>query len=176
MAPVRSVFALLFLIVCVLLAAGCISQPSAEHPLNTTSTAITNALASTTTMPITEVPTECPVPANGTYWIMIDPIGNVTLGNPVSIEGTTNIPVGYILKVFIFPHSSPHSKWIFKGINGDVTIMRGINCSNVFSSHFDTSAMKAPHLVLVEVYSDDPSLQGYNFTANRSQFYVLTAS
>ena len=60
-------------------------------------------------VPVTPVPVAspvaAPVPANGTYYISIDPIGNKVVGDRFSITGTTNLPPDADILVEVYSSS-----------------------------------------------------------------------
>jgi hypothetical protein len=99
MTPSRITLAPMFLIPCVLLAAGCISQPAAENQMGNMS------LNVTTSIPIvTAAQTQCPIPKNMTPWIKIDPIsfhGHHYIGDVFEITGMTSVEVNDTLLVYI---------------------------------------------------------------------------
>ncbi len=85
MTPLRSVLTLMLLVVCILLAVGCISQPAADTPHG-------NMPMNVTMFTATETPveTQCPVPVktNCSVWATMNPIGDRHPGDIFNITGT----------------------------------------------------------------------------------------
>jgi hypothetical protein len=101
MAPFRMMSALLLLLVCVLLAAGCIGQPAADNRSNNVSVNVTTFTSSAMT-----VQTQCPVPVktNSTIWLTINPIADHHLGDIFEVNGTIhpkNLTVENAVKIYI---------------------------------------------------------------------------
>jgi archaellin len=133
-------------LVAVVLAAGCVNQ---TQIVNQTSppTTISTTPPVTTTVSIMETVTVCPTPADGSYWIIINPISEVKKGNtPFTINGTTNLatsPSGNVrLKIVTYPTKlDPRRQWgehsvedygsVFTAI---ADIQKGDGCINTFSA------------------------------------------
>ena len=164
----------LILLGCLLSATGCVSESTVKNQLSNTTDVVTSIPIVMPITLVTPIPTECPVPGNGSYWINIDPISNVSVGNPVFINGTTNIPAGMDLNFEIskvqwraLPHYTPPH------VSGIVEIIRTDDCTNKFSFFSNTSDLGDLSLFEVYVWTEDTHLSGYNFPANRSEFYII---
>jgi hypothetical protein len=173
MTPFRVTLVLLLLVVCVLLAAGCIGQTAGEKQTNNAPVPATSIMRDLTTTLITPVPIICPTPEPGSYWIRINPMSNVSIGDPILVNGMTNIPSGMILNITIsqyqfraLPHYEPSS------VSGTVEIKKTGICTNSFSYHSNSTEYLGVHEIEVEVYSLDKSLNGNNYPANLSKFYI----
>ena len=165
---------LCIMIIGVLLAAGCLGQTSGNQATVTTITVTSAPMV--TTMTVAPVPAPCPPPANRSYWIRINPIVNVTYGNPVFISGLTNLPEGETLHVRISPYMPPHSRYAPPVIDREVIIRRSENCTNNFTYFTDVTNLNEDYngsRIDVEVYSLDFNLTGYNFPAHLSEFYLI---
>jgi hypothetical protein len=151
----RITLALVMVLVAVLLAAGCIG----DHTMNpgVRNTAVTNPPESPViaTEPVASVTTICPPLTNGSYWIRIDPVGQVRKGDAFRISGTTNIPAGKTLVLEVYDAAFyPHCKCCFDDLLiADVRILKGDNCGNTFSYSFD-SINYAPQEYLVTAAYD----------------------
>jgi hypothetical protein len=171
--PVCATVALMLVMVSVLLAAGCMNQTTTINQTYPPMTTFTNTPA-VTSVPVPTISAICPSPANGSYWIMITPIGNMTSGDLVLVNGSTNIPAGGLLNVWL-SHPS-RQKTAIPTMKGNVSMVKNGNCTNTFALIFDTPelnvGLKGTNMV-VEVYSSDVTLPGYNYPANRTEFHLF---
>jgi hypothetical protein len=175
MRPIHAAVALCIVLAGVLLVAGCMTKPAAENQMSNITVAVTSAPTIIATTHIMPIPTMCPLPANGSFWIKINPISNVSMGNPVFINGTTNIPAGIYLDFLIGqqeyrsppPHSEPPQ------VSGIVKIIKTESCANKFSFYSNTTVFVGPEL-FVSVWTKDKNFSGYNYPANSSVFYKIS--
>ncbi len=164
--------ALILLVAAMLLAAGCTSQTPAINQTYPATATFTN-IPAVTTAPVTTIPSICPAPADGSYWIMINPISNVTAGGRVLVNGSTNIPAGGLLNVTLF-HPA-RQKTTVPRMKGTVSIVKNGNCTNMFALIFDGSNYSNFTSFIsmeVEVYSTDETLPGYNYPGNLTKFLI----
>jgi hypothetical protein len=165
----------LILLGCLLSATGCVSESTVKNQLSNPTDMITSILTVMPTTLVTQIPTECPVPGNGSYWIKIDPINNVSIGNPVFVSGTTNIPAGVELDFEIhndqfraLPHSQPPY------ILGKVKIPISEGCINKFSFYSNTRALtRAGTYIMVLAWIDQRKFS--EFPSAASEFYIIGA-
>lgn len=159
----------LILLGCLLSATGCVSESTVKYQLSNTTDMITSIPTVMPTTLVTPIPTECPVPGNGSYWIKIDPINNVSIGNPVFVSGTTNIPAGMDLNFLIgeqeFRSSPPHSKP--REILGLVKINKTETCTNTFSIYSNTAVFVQP-ILFVDIWTTDKKFSGNDDSGNNS--------
>jgi len=163
----------LILLGCLLSATGCVSESTVKNQLSNPTDMITSILTVMPTTLVTQIPTECPVPGNGSYWIKIDPINNVSIGNPVFVSGTTNIPAGVELDFEIhndqfraLPHSQPPY------ILGKVKIPISEGCFNKFSFYSNTTALtRAGMYIVVLAWIDERKFS--KFPSAASEFYII---
>jgi hypothetical protein len=104
MTPSRVTLALVFVMVAVLLAAGCVGQAGDGK----NQTMITSpALQESPIYPIVTptVATSCIPEKNTTPWIRVNPISNHHVGDVFTISGTTNIDPGSVISIAIFQSS-----------------------------------------------------------------------
>ena len=136
--PLWQIFPMSVMIVCVLIAAGC-TAPSST-PAATTSSNVT------ATLPLALCP-----PA-GEPEITIDPIANHSLGDTISISGTTNLKPGELLNVWIIlanfdpcgkcpeiANDSVEPRCCSTGIERQVDVMPGMCGMNTWRLAIDTS-------------------------------------
>ena len=85
MNPERTIPALIFIMICFLIIAGCIFHPATENRTN-------NASVNGSTVPLvlTPVQTQCPVPVktNRSVWLTMNPITDHRLGDIFEVNGT----------------------------------------------------------------------------------------
>jgi len=82
-----------FMVVCILITTGCVSQNKTR---NTSGSIVTNPSVST------PVQTLCPpIPANATPYIIINPIGDHRIGDIFEINGTTNLGADKKIQIHI---------------------------------------------------------------------------
>ncbi len=171
--PPCTAVAPVLVMVAVLLAAGCQDHTTTISQTCPPTTTFTNTPAVTSTS-VTTIPTTCPPPANGSYWIIITPIGNVTSGNPVLVNGSTNIPAGGLLNILLF-HPS-RQKTAIPTMKGNVSIVKNGNCTNTFALIVNTPELNVGRNgtnMMAEVYSSDLTLPGYDYPGNRTEFYLF---
>jgi hypothetical protein len=90
-------------VILAVLVTGCISYQNAANGTNIDTISVTKIPILSTNQPSTILPIfqiPCHVANNKTPWIIINPIGDQTLGNVIKINGTTNIEGGE-LQIFI---------------------------------------------------------------------------
>lgn len=122
-----------------------------------------------------QTPTVCSTPENGSYWIDLDPIENVTWGDTFCVNGTTNIPVGEQLLVTITTNSfTPAGDTRENPTPKIVKITSGNQCDNLISSCFigsNNSIFDINKEYVIGVSSLDPnrtiySALKFNFVKN----------
>jgi hypothetical protein len=147
MTPLRHALAMLLLVICVLLAAGCISQPAAENPNTNASDNTTAPLHMTTQATIPPIQNSRESGNDETYWIKIDPIGDHVVGDKVLVTGITNLPIGDEIIVDIYPATfAPTEKERLKADGTEPTpikVMKGMTGNNTWVYRvFDTTHSK----------------------------------
>jgi len=149
-----------FLVAAVLLAAGCAGQPATIPPVNSTTVTVSPTPIVVTTAPVTTLRTACPPPANGSYWIAINPVDEVRKGDEIHFSGTTNFPAGETLEFAVYESSfHPHCKCCFdETYVSDVKIRKGDECGNVFSLWFDSSNFRSQEYIVTATYSENESV------------------
>jgi len=142
MTPTRVTLALMLVMVTVLLAAGCMGELATEKQMSNTTEPVTNTPAVVTITLITPVSTECSAPVNGSHWIKINPISEIHRGDQIFITGTTSLPKETPLELRVYPSFRLHQKCSTSNLfSRPIKINEGINCSNVFSTSFDTTGI-----------------------------------
>lgn len=157
------------ILVSMLIVTGCVDQTMIKDQTGNLTTTLTGA-----TIPVITTPTTCPELANGSYWITINPISNVSAGTPVFINGTTNIPEKDSLNIDIARYqfrALPH--YVPPNVSGVVIIKKNENCSNIFSYNLNTTDLGGAGKIAVDVYSLNINLPGYNSPENQTEFYIL---
>ena len=143
MNSIRVTLVLIIIIIGMLLATGCIGQPSSGNI--TANTTVTVSPLVLITQP---VQTHCPSSRNITPWIIINPIGNHVIGDVFEINGTTNLGIDEKILVYVAGRvlSAPYPgvAGTTYGTNGTARIWcgdSGINSWNfsVNSSRFNTN-------------------------------------
>ena len=148
----RAVLAGFFLLIIISFVAGCLSYPAVENTTATVPPAVTQTPAvEVQGSPVVPAPATCPSPTNASYWICIDPIGNVTLGDLLPIRGTTNLPVNDTVTVTISTTSlhpcakSQNPAWgenldrCYGGLQNRVTVKPGESGKNSWDLWVNTS-------------------------------------
>ena len=152
--------ALCIVMVAVLLAVGCMSQSVEKNSSENLYQNITATVPETspTQMPTTfiAVPTVCLVPLNGSYWLKIDPMKNVKRGDPIYVNGTTNIPVGKKLLVTIHEDNWAGPFSFYPIIQVWTKIIPTSNCINRFSQRFNSTDFVVNYNVTVLVETGEP--------------------
>jgi hypothetical protein len=158
-----------FCIVCVLTTAGCISQNS---PSNTTGSSVTN------TPVLTVVPTQCPpVSGNATPYIIINPIGNHTVGDVFEINGTTNLDVDAKIDVGIRERlSSRGDSDNPSGLHGRVTLQKNPCGPNFWSYSVNTSGWHYGYPAPLKYYASVGMAPGITPPYNQTQFFLYPVS
>jgi hypothetical protein len=177
MTRIYTIILIFLIVVCAIIITGCVSQTRNERSNITISLSkeVPSYPTVRTTALVTPTPKECPVPRNGSYWIAIDPISNVSMGNPVFINGSTNIPTGIVLNFDISKvqwRASPSSDML-SHVSGIINIKKTDNCTNQFSIFSNTTDLGGPNLFEVFVWTEATYLNGPNFPDNRSEFYII---
>lgn len=105
--------------------------------------------------------------SNGTNWMKIDPVGDIIVGNPIIITGTTNLPVGSKINVQIF---IAEDKCRQKTCDIDVNTFARVSSSvvqesgsgvNTFSMPIDTCGM-IPSDYFFQFFSQNSDLGVYS--------------
>jgi hypothetical protein len=141
--PLYAAVALVLVMAAVLLAAGCVNQTTTiKNQTVQTVTTITNG-PTIKIMPVTTILTKCPVSANESHWIIINPISNFTLGDVFKINGTTNLGESekihyYVYSAFIpTPPNVPEPNYYVT--NGDAQIVKNDCKEKVWSFTLDSN-------------------------------------
>lgn len=101
---------------------------------------------------------------NTTYWFVLEPISDIHMGENITINGTTNVPVGttisYLIDQATFPHCTKESCTHHDVLAGKVNVTTGQNnVNNVknFSIVADISAfVPDEYLVFLSSGNSDP--------------------
>jgi len=122
----------------------------------------TSATISSTTVPVPAaslipVRTICPAPDNSSFWITVSPIARIGRGEILRINGTTNIPAGNHLTVFVYPGSfHPHCRCCYDDqLTADVVVRDEGGCANTFSLWFDSSSFLPEEYVISAADPED---------------------
>jgi hypothetical protein len=165
---------ILLLVTAAVSAAGCTGQPAGEKQTADIPVPAIRVMKDPAPASVTTVPTICPVPAAGSYWIRINPVNNVSVGDPIVVKGTTNIPAGMVLNVTVshyqfraLPHYVPPS------VSATVVIQKTDTCINSFSGASNSSGYLGAGEAGAEVYSPDQTLNGHDYPANITMFFVV---
>jgi hypothetical protein len=176
--------ALVLVMVAMLLAAGCLNQTTG---INQTSPPATILRTTPVITPLTDttIAMVCPTPADGSYWILINPITDIKRGiTPFVINGTTNLPAdpsGNIsLKIVTYPVKlDPRHQWgehavedygsVFTAI---MDIRKGYGCINTFSAESPVlDAEPGEYFVTVSKYGSSRGDPG--FAENQTRFNII---
>ena len=162
MTRIHTKILIFFCIVCVLLTTGCFSQ---NPNLNSSGSNGTN------TPVLTVVPTQCP-PASGntTPYIIINPIGNHTVGDVFEINGTTNLGVDSKIVLNLqeqLVSSLPAKYYPLSGTFGCVTIQKNRFGPNSWSYPVNLSGYQ-PWKYITEIWEES----NYTATYNTTRFSV----
>jgi len=133
MTPARFTIALMFILVAVLLAVGCvgnerINKTLIQHPLESNQTTI--------------IPVSCKQYDNETYWIKINPIEDTPQGKDIFLTGTTNLPERTSLqaRIILWDYIYSHCRACFDPtIHALITVKKGEQCINKLSWQIDTT-------------------------------------
>jgi hypothetical protein len=182
--PVCAAVALCIVLVGVLLAAGCASQSAVTNQTSNTTVTVTTAPLVATTSLITPIPTACPHPANGSYWIKINPISEIHRGDQIFITGITTLPKETPLELSVFPSFRPHQKCTTTNLySRPIKIDEGIDCTNTFSTSFDTTGIYPDKVMLTvrssvntSIFVDDILTIAPNITSLMLPAAILNAS
>lgn len=163
MTPARVTIALLFMLIAVLLAAGCAGQPPTEKPATNSTVSVSGISTTGTTILTTPVETACPLPSNGSFWIKIDPVGTIKKGDRIRINGTTNIASGKTLELMIAESSyHPALKCGFDDyLRSVVKVRKGDGCVNTFSLYFDSTNFQSKEYFIDATYPENTSVTKY---------------
>jgi len=145
MTPLRVMYALLLVLVmiCILISAGCISQPATENRTRNASVS-----APIITPVVTPVQIQCPPQKDITPWIIINPVSNHYVGDVFEINGTTNLKEKEELffNVYEPPHTTPYqispATRIYSGEEGVTEIMKNDCRPNIWSFLVNTSGFR----------------------------------
>ncbi|MEN6442546.1 MAG: hypothetical protein ABFC71_02185 [Methanoregula sp.] len=162
MTPSRITLGLVLVIVALLLAAGCAGQPATKTPANSTMSAVSPVPPVVTTAPVTTLMPACPLPATGSYWIAMNPVGAARRGDEIHFSGTTNIPAGKTLNLAVYESAfHPHCKCCFDDFfMSDVKIRKGDECRNVFSLDFDSTNFWPQEYLVSATFTENESVTG----------------
>jgi hypothetical protein len=182
--PVSPAVALVIVMVAVLLAAGCLNQTTGINQTSPTATILRNTPV---IIPLTDttIATVCPMPDNGSYWIIINPINDVKRGiTPFGINGTTNLPAdssgNLSLKIVTYPtkldprrQSGEHSVEDYGSVCTAIPdIKMGDGCINTFSAECPIpDAESGEYFVTVSKYGSSRGDPG--FAENQTQFNII---
>lgn len=151
MTPHYITSALLLLVVCMLVAAGCITaihngQVSFEYGKN-------GRIVSHPILPTSPTLKQIPVQPS-LYWIRIDPISDKKAGDFFTINSTTNLSAGDEILVQVFSanyHSHVKSDTsTFSGVLGHVNVIPGRNGINTISFIVNSSGHNPDKYVIFE--------------------------
>lgn len=151
--------ALLLVAGAVMLATGCTGdkpEPATGIPGPITTKLVPSTLP-VTTASFVPVRTTCPVPDNASFWINVSPIARIERGEILRINGTTNIPAGNHLTVFVYPGSfHPHCRCCYDDqLDADVVVRDEGGCANTFSLWFDSSSFLPEEYVISAADPED---------------------
>ena len=152
MTPIRTIPALLLLVVCILLAAGCTENEVSTVP-TTTAFHVSTQNATPTVMP-------------SIYWIKIDPVGDKQAGDVFTINATTNLSAGQEILVQVYePWMSQmkSSTFIPSGTTGTVKVIEGNNGINTISFVVNSSTFHPKNFYTVAEMADNNDPVGYAF-------------
>jgi hypothetical protein len=146
--------------VAVLLAVGCTGQAHTENPASNATVAVTSAPTVVTTARVMPIETACPLPANRSYWIKINPIDKIERGDKIHINGTTNIPAGKLMELEIYESSMhSHCKCCFDDyLSSMVKVQKGERCINTFSLYFDSTNTPSQEYLITATYPENISV------------------
>jgi hypothetical protein len=166
--PAYAAVALMIVLAAGVFAAGCISQ----QPLSDGTTAKSSALVTSSTPIPQSVQTPCPPPGNATPYIIINPIGNHTVGDVFEINGTTSLGVNEKIKIGIgVPPSSggppPRLPYNYSSITGYATLQNATCSSNFWLYSVNLSGFHAPSTYLVTVWEEP------NYSATKSMRFIV---
>jgi hypothetical protein len=149
-----SVITVSFIIAFLLFTAGCISQPTVENQS-------VNASQNNSLSPFTIVKnrSQCDSQETGAPWVQINPVGDHHVGELLTINGSTNLPQGSILMIWITstnnqntPKNFNVTEWcIRRCMQANVTITNEICPYTTFSIAFNTTNLFADEY-LVHVF------------------------
>jgi hypothetical protein len=149
--PVRTMPALIFIMICVLTVTGCISQPGTGNRTDNISVNVT-----TFTPFITPVQIQCLPQKNTTPWIIINPVSDHYVGDLFEINGTTNLGVNNAIKIEIYQsHFYTEAKYlphIYTNLWENVTVHGGYCGTNKWLFSTNTSSL-LPDEYFVDVTS-----------------------
>jgi hypothetical protein len=119
------------------------------------------------------------------YVIMIDPVGNHTAGDIITITGTTNLPTGEKLLIEVISSNNAFGSKVKdnSGAVGVVDVREGVQGKNTWSFMINSSDLKPDnYTVIVQSYRDMPvndSLSSVILEENNprsSSFFTLDAN
>jgi hypothetical protein len=160
MNPFRVTIALVLVMVAVLLVAGCTGGHTMNPPVSTISATTLPVTPGMTAAPVTPVPTICSPQTNGSYWIRIDPVGDVRKGDAFRINGTTNLPAGKTLDLMVYDAEfHPHCKCCFDDLlTAEVRVLKGDECGNIFSYYIESTNYVPQEDLVTAAYSENSSV------------------
>lgn len=142
MTPLKPLFALSIVIV-LIVSAGCVGP--ADTGNRSVPTTISQTLPVTQPLTPTPAPAWCPRQENGSFWITIDPIGDIYRGDPIEIRGETNIPAGKVLDILTIVgyHHSQTRCGADDRMGAVSTVRKGNGCNNTFSLTLDSTNLRS---------------------------------
>jgi hypothetical protein len=143
-----------FIVICILITSGCVSQNQTRN---------TSGISANATMP-TLVQTLCPpIPANVTPYIIINPIGDHRVGD-FEINGTTNLAANHSIIFGVYAAAFKPglgSRRPFTSLWENITV-QGDNCGvNRWSFLVNTSSFNLDEYA-VNVTSENPSVTNHS--------------
>jgi hypothetical protein len=140
MTPFCKTLNLIFVLLAVLLVAGCAGQADDGKSAGGVAlpVSITSSISTPTQIEIYQVLPDC-------YWIKIDPISDKYVGESFTISSTTNLSTG--TEVLVQVYSSNFHPGIqmqtreFSGATGTVRVVNGMNGINTISFVVDSSTL-----------------------------------
>jgi len=163
---------LISLIICISINAGCIQNSSEKHVADTLSIQMT---------PVTEntvVPTPTHPIVNSSLYITLNPVGIHHIGDVFEINGTTNLPVGSVIKIHIYaqnihtmPTGYPQTVTLAPtpAFDGIATIRKGNRGVNIWSFQANISGLDANVRSIADLIALDPN----NYTINGTDMGVF---
>jgi hypothetical protein len=108
------------------------------------------------------------------YWINLNPIHDKSLKKIFYVTGNTNLPVGSRLYYESYrSYFCPGGGCPFIGPNGTVSVIFGLNKTNVFSIALDGSAFPPNDEFIISITSPDKEISGVNlFRTTSSKLYT----
>ena len=153
MTPLSTTLVLVLLVVCVLLAAGCIA--SVGNGAGKSIKNVTEIIATTTHSETLTLP-QCGSPKNSTPYVLINPMGYYVIGKNFRLNGTTNLETGKDIRISIYASvcdCAPLGQQDKNGENPlvfeqDTAVTSGLCGENKWLVSVNTSKLKADEYVV----------------------------